>query len=203
MRVNLGTFLGLALVAALPVSASATPYNDLATFLADAGPTTLVDFDAATTGDILGTYASLGVTFSPGNFFAACIGPVSPPGCWINNTSDGADGRLFDAQFTVGGITAVGLNSVLNGSHSTLRAFDAGNNLIEQVSSDADNQSLDFFGLITTVPIDHITVDFEAPVFGWAVDDLRFSVANPVPEPSTLALLGAGFVALRGRRRRA
>lgn len=193
---------GLCVLSTLPASANATPFTDLTSFLASAGPLNLVNFDAATSGDILGTYAGLGVTFSPGNFFAACVGPTSPPGCWVNNTSDGADGRLFDAQFTVGGITAVGLNGVQNGSTSVLRAFDSSGTLIEMVSSDNDINTLDFFGLITTTPIDHITVTFPAPVFGWAVDDLRFGAGTAVPEPSTVLLVALGLAGMGFVRRR-
>jgi hypothetical protein len=185
--------------------ASAATFTDLSAFLAATGPNTVVDFNAAGSGAILNTYAGLGVTFSSGNTFADCVQETSPPYCWLNNTSDGADGRIFDATFIVGGITAVGINSVLGGGFSILRAYDAGNVLLGTVSSDSVSSTLDFFGLTTTAPIAYITVQFPAPVSGWALDDLRFGAAadvEPVPEPATLLLMGAGLAGARCLRRR-
>ena len=191
------------LVSAMVSSAHAATFNNLAAFLAAAGPTTLVNFDAGTPGsDILNDYAAQGVSFSAGNFYADCIQETSPPNCWISNNSDGAAGTRFDAAFLVGGITAVGVNSVLNGGLAILRAFDAGNNLLESVSSDNNPNTLDFFGLTTAAAIHHITIQFPAPLSGWAVDDLRFSAQVAVPEPMSLLLVGAGVAGLRSIRRR-
>jgi hypothetical protein len=203
---RIASFAAALVLAGSVGTASAATFNDLASFLAATGPLQFVDFNVGPPNtDILNTYAGQGVTFTPGNFFADCVQVTSPTGCWINNSSDNANGRLFDAQFIVGGVTAVGLNAALNGSLSILRAFDAADNLLEQVSSDADSQTLDFFGLTTTTPIAYITVQFPAPVFGWAVDDLRFGAAadTAIPEPATLLLLGSGlFMARRARKSR-
>jgi len=190
------------LLSAMVSSAHASTFNNLAAFLAAAGPTTLVNFDNGESGDILNDYAAQGVSFSAGNYYADCNQETSPPSCWINDASDGNNGRLFDATFLVGGITAVGVNSVLHGGLAILRAFDAGNNLLESVSSDNDSNTLDFFGLTTGAPIHHITIQFPAPVFGWALDDLRFSQQVAVPEPMSLLLVGAGVAGLRSIRRR-
>ena len=148
------------------------------------------------------TTPDIGVSFPAGNFYADCVQEPSPPNCWISNASDGNNGRLFDATFLVGGITAVGVNSVLNGGLAILRAFDAANNLLESVSSDNDVDTLDFFGLTTGAAIHHITIQFPAPVYGWAIDDLRFSDQIAIPEPMSLLLVGAGVAGLRSIRRR-
>jgi len=190
------------LLSAMVSSAHAATFNNLAAFLAAAGPTTLVNFDNGQSGDILNDYAGLGVSFSAGNFYADCNLEPSPPTCWISNNTDGAGGHLFDAAFLVGGITAVGVNSVLNGGLAVLRAFDAGNNLLESVSSDNNPDTLDFFGLTTAAAIHHITIQFPAPPNGWALDDLRFSQQVAVPEPMSLLLVGAGVAGLRSIRRR-
>jgi hypothetical protein len=203
MRIRLATCTAaLLLLPWLSTRAEATPFIDLATFTAAAGPLTLIDFNAATSGDIGGTYAALGVTFSPGNHFAPCLTfTTSPPGCWVSDSGGGALPGVFEASFSVAGITAVGMNNALNADLAQLRVFDSSDNLIEMVSSDTINNTMDFFGVITTTPIARITVQYVGAVDGWAVDDLRFGTG--VPEPSSILLIGVGVAGLfRSVRRR-
>jgi hypothetical protein len=82
--------------------------------------------------------------------------------------------RIFDSLGTVPAFTSVTINLATN-----LVGFDA-----SRVSFDADNIYLNFQGLSVGAG-NFVSVDIEA-----------------VPEPTTLALLGAGLVALRARRRR-
>ena len=196
---------------ALAVSrAAATPFNDLGSFLAAAGSTTLIDFEHDGLGitpvqhaEIDGTFAGLGIDFPLGNRFEhGFIGPVSGEWGWINDNLVGSD-RRFDARFLATGIRAVGVHNVLLSGipdGSLLRAFDASNNLIESVLSDADGTTKDFFGLVTNADI----ARFEVLVLraqGWGLDDLYFGRAA-VPEPGLLGLIGAGLVGLGVFRRR-
>jgi hypothetical protein len=64
---------------------------------------------------------------------------------WFNNTLIGSD-RRFDANFTAGGITAVGIHNVLFGgcnNGSRLEAYDSSDNLLGSILSDGDCDTLD------------------------------------------------------------
>ena len=206
--------VGLALMTslALATQANAAAFNDLTSFLAATVNVNLINFDfdpeerpTVDGTQIGGTYAALGVTFPDGNIFEAnFIGPVSPPNGWLNNTFIGGD-AVFDANFIVGGVTAVGVHNVFNGSipnGGLLRAFDAANNLLESVLSDSDGNTLDFFGVTTDTPIARITISALTPN-GWGLDNLYFGEAQQqAPEPGTLLLLVFGLLGGSLARRR-
>jgi hypothetical protein len=192
--------------------ATAVPFNDLATFLAAAGPTTLIDFEHDGTGatpvdgaQIGDTFAALGISFPAGNTFTSTFaGPVSGDWGWLNDTIVGSD-RRFDAVFLGPGIRAVGVHNVFNGgvpAGSLLRAFDASDNLIESVLSDSVGTTPDFFGLVTDVDIARFEVLVLNPQ-GWGLDDLHFGeAAAPVPEPNPQLLTGAALLGLCALARR-
>lgn len=206
-------WIGVAVLLIAP-AARADSFNDLATFQASTSGLTLIDFDTDLDGnptvlgaDIGSTYATLGAVFSPGNFFAGLVGPVSSPNGWINNTSDGNGGHLFDVEFTSSDITAVGVHNALfsAGRGALLEAFDSSDVLLGSVLSDSDDFTLDFFGVTTTGPIARVTITIYQGS-GWGLDNLYFGQAGVVPEPSSviamaIGLGGLGLVA--GRRRRA
>jgi hypothetical protein len=187
--------------------AFALSFNDLSSFEAATSSLALIDFDSDPMGDptpgfgeIGSTYNSLGITFAAGNVFEdSFTGPVSEPNGWLSNNLDGDD-RIFEAEFLVGGITAVGVHNVYNGSTPSgayLEAYDAFDNLLEIVQSDNDNVTKDFFGVTTAVSIEKIVVRVLDPA-GWGLDDLYFGQAASVPEPATMLLLGIGLAGLAG-----
>lgn len=59
-----------------------------------------------------------------------------------------------------------------------------------------------FFGFVSDTPFSSQLLFLSSgPADGFGIDDVVYA-SNPVPEPTTLALLGAGLVAVRARRRR-
>jgi hypothetical protein len=59
-----------------------------------------------------------------------------------------------------------------------------------------------FFGLISTDPIGRLNIASQASQAGELIDNLAFGTPSaPVPEPTSLLLLGTGAVALAARRR--
>ena len=206
-RSILALTLGATLAAAAPSGADS--FNDLASFQAATASLTLIDFNTDPSGDptvdnseIGNTYASLGAVFPAGNVFEeAFIRPASPPMGWLSNT--GAPTSVFEVNFAIPGISAIGVVNVSNASRATLSAFDSADNLLGSALSDSDLFSLDFFGVTTASDISRVTIAFDG-ISGWGLDDLYFGAAggHSVPEPGTLALLGLGLAGLGLVRRR-
>ena len=195
-------------IVVLATNAGAAPYNDLTTFMTETMNLTKIDFDTDPSnnptpgsGDIGSTYNSLGINFPTGNWFCSNFTqPVSPPNGWLSNKTLGSD-RLFDADFLVGGITAVGVHNVYNGSipnGALLSAFN-GATLIGSVMSDNVGSTLDFFGLTTTMPITRITITAISPS-GWGLDDLYFGEVVPVPGAVLLGMIGLSVAGVKLRK---
>ena len=192
----------------------AETFNDLASFTAATQDLTYINFDVDPLGEptlggeeIGDTYASLGITFPTGNVFESSFGqPVSSPNGWLNDTLISGN-RVFDADFSVGGVTAVGVHNVYYGSvpnGAVLSAY-SGETLVGSVTSDGIFETLDFFGLTSDVPITRITITVISPS-GWGLDDLYFGQSDgepAVPAPGAILLgsFGAGLVSWLRRRR--
>jgi len=172
------------LVGFAAASAIATPFNDLASFLAASSDVQLVDFDtlpdgsATVVGELGSLYADYGLSFPPTNFITdTIIVTTSPPRTWDNDTMSGND-IVFDVDITASGVRSVGAHNVRFGSFpngAVLRAFDAAGDEIESVMSDGDFETLDFFGVTTDADIARVTITVLNPM-GWGLDDLYVGV---------------------------
>ena len=166
---------------ALPAGqAAATVFNDLTTYLASTGPQTLIDFETTGTGGVPTNGADIGSTYSgldfdTGNFFESGFGsPVSGSWGWLSNNADGT-ARIFAFDFTMSGVTSVGVHNVLNGgipsgSELSALAFDASGSLLETVLSDAVGDTKDFFGVTTLEDIARVEIRVDN-AGGWGLDD--------------------------------
>ncbi len=171
-------------------------------FYASGSPTALEDFEDGTLD--FGITASTGVVAEPGSFTDS-VAADSPGKSWFSN--EGADGITFTFPHTV---TAAGLVWTDGLGLVTFEAFGPGltplgtigpvaiaDNSIEG-TTDEDS----FFGVQNADGIVAIRISNSSG--GIEVDHVQFgaAAAEPVPEPSTLALLGIGSLGLIGCRRR-
>jgi len=191
-----------------------------------------INFDdsSVSIGSILSTqYSGLGVTFSPN----ALAGAGGPTGDWATNTdltivsSTGGDvgglgtpslvsglllrsfngwlGEDGDASFAInfaGGITDISMDfaGISTPASSRIFAFDASNNLLASVAASGTGQrTLSLSGLATATKVVVTPGDF----FDWVgIDNINFTPAA-VPEPTTMAALGLGALAMLRRRKKA
>jgi hypothetical protein len=173
--------------------------------------TNKADFDVAIAG-ALGTYTETFSSLSPGSlaspqsfsngiFSFSAVASSATTGLYVvdsagdNWLAAAADASSLIFSFTSGNVTAVGGNLFLINSEFS----PVSNNLILQLSdSTATNFTVssaeDFFGFVSDVPVLSLSVTSQAADnFSTAAN---LTVANTVPEPSTFALLLAGFALL-------
>ncbi len=205
--------LGIVLTHLLGVSAQAAVvnYNNLATFQADSGNLTLVNFDvdsdgnsiaAPSPGILAGTkFTGYGITFDRGVVFGEPNLPfigVSPPNVISNSGINSGTGALVNASFS-SAVSEVGITNI--GAGAILRIFDETDNLLGSLLSDLDTSTDDFVGMISDTPIYRMEFDFVQGI-GFGGDDLYFS---PIPVPAAAWLFGTALIGLVGfgKRRKA
>ncbi|HKZ32316.1 MAG TPA: PEP-CTERM sorting domain-containing protein [Vicinamibacteria bacterium] len=213
--------IGIAAGAASTASATVISYTTRAAFDAAVGPTTAEDFNsfAADASFISPASVSVGImTFSSGpgaNSGATNKIDASPfqfPGFYENGSSYvlgdivvGSSSVRID--FSIG-VTAWGgdLRGISDdGRVARIDVFDVADVLLGSVllptAAGTNNFRFSGFALTGSDVAGHVvfTSVVDSGNDAWGLDDVAI---RPVPEPTTLALLGAGLVAVRARRRR-
>jgi hypothetical protein len=196
----------LALAAPLSLTAvlfaahvQATPFQFASGLVSPDNTITFDEVGLASGTVVTNQYAGLGVSFT-GTWQNNTYGGVFP------NISGGAltdfqpnfcpCGPTFEIAFT-NPVSAAVFAFVTNPGTSTLTSY-LGATLVESANFSTGGNG-EFTGFTGSF-FDRIVVSPGGGNFASVIDNLEF---NTVPEPTTLALLGAGLVALRARRRRA
>lgn len=146
-------------------------------------------------------YAGLGVTFSPGLLY-------NPGTANMSDSILGLDGRRLANFYPVTSIFSIyfvdpveeAVIGILAPDITTFTAFHEGIE-IETFQNSRRPQAQGFYGF-TGITFDEIRVDAHSRVDeGRAlVDNIQFTSARPIPEPSGLTLFALGFAVLSGVR---
>ncbi len=161
-------------------------------FIAPAGATLVMDFNAATPGVYLtAPYTEDGITMTleVGHYD---IWGGGDAGTQYVNIDTSATGPVSRIRFDFGGLP-FDLVSLFVPDFETGGLFASSNG----GSMTLGTTGLQSFSGPEWTDVQWLTLETEGPWSG--IDNLTI---DPIPEPTTLALLGAGLVALRARRRR-
>jgi hypothetical protein len=183
----------------------------------------LIDFETDPGGNtitaevpLLNQFASLGVTFSATENGAAVSPSIQAPAVFFGepafsglNYADNqiagfgpSDGTNRADVFTISFLSpAFGVSMYVDqkGSLSpTFNAYDAGNNLLESLSTSTNGWELLSFASMNISRIEGIQ---PSDSWNYGIDDLSFTLQD-VPEPATVALMALGLAGIGYSRKR-
>jgi hypothetical protein len=164
---------------------------------ADFAAPVLIDFEAVPAGPIGAYYSPLGVTFAHldgGSLFNAGTGSgIGKTATNFFTEPDYPDGEAAFASL----VTRAGFFITTQPGHTTTVYAYNGETLVGSESFSTGGQGVggSFAGIEFSSGFDRIVIGTIGPINdSFAIDDFRFE-GEPVPEPSTLLLLGAGLMA--------
>lgn len=211
------------LLVAAPVFAGATTYTTESSFAAATTGLTTENFDGAALGSVTGPIDGLTFTANIAGGGMLSIANTFDTTSGTQYLGSSLPGNSFASQdnFTVtlpSASTAVGMYLLIGGPLSgddftlSVAGGDAMNSAVPEETL-GDGTIVYFLGLTSTTPFTSATLGLTTPAGAadgpyWNVDDLSYGTANgsmtpPVPEPSSLLLLGAGLAAVVRRVKKA
>jgi hypothetical protein len=214
MRVVICLLL-LALVLTVPARAATVTFSDRTAWTAAAGPLTTIDFEGLVSEGYYNTAAAVnfGTSFTVGavQFTPCCTPSSNGSGVWVVDDSyypdyyDKGSGASIHAQYYYdavlratlpGGVTAVGFDFFTY-------APEYSDGFVARTPDGNWSPLAGFFGVVSDTPIPWIEIATGYSHVFIGMDNLSYSgQASGIPEPSTLALLGAGLAALSLLRRK-
>ena len=190
-----------------------TVYTDRSLFQAALPSFTIETFE---TSPLIGDLSSGGIQTQAFNYFTVSTVPNAvkvlgaPGGEGSFNTTPGGSKYLYldTDRFSTGSQATFALKEPTfafgfdyTGVNAVLANFNASvlNNSYNLIAN-PDNSTALFWGIITNLPFSEIIL-MTSTDSGYGIDQVTLGV-TPVPEPSTLLLLGSGLVGLIGFRRK-
>lgn len=170
------------------------------------GTETLVDFNAATIGNFLGSYTAPGITVTPESgawmIQSGGGGIIGTTGAAFNSNSGVGNGDVtitFDNPVSrFGMVFGTSIDATLS---AVVAAFDSSNVLVETQSFPSFSNT--FVGFQFSTAVTSILIDRTDSTTRFTfVDDIRYLASvESAPEPSALALLATGLLGFAWRRR--
>jgi hypothetical protein len=181
-------------------------------FLAAAGPTGLIDFESQPVGYNTPFTAAPGVTVALtgpnfGSGFSGISNTTFGNLYGFNTTSGGsqwlgfAEGTAtfsFASPITAFGMWITGVQTVFTSSFTLTFNDGTAQSLNLPINV---NGGTSYFGFTDTSSFSSLTIT-NLSNDAWGIDDVSYSTASAVPEPSTLLMFGSGLVGLAGIARR-